>query len=252
MQKPKMILFDYGQTLVKETGFESFAAEEAVLSKAIKNPYGVTAKEMLELDRRLNEEIGRFTKETMDSYTIEVHNHPYQRFLYEYFGLEFQEDPYEIEKLFWDTAAPGEPTEGIKEVLEYLKENEIRVGVISNISFSGEALKRRLAEVLPEVEFEFILASSEYVFRKPNKFLFELALRKASLGPEDVWYCGDNLKCDILGASEVGIYPVWYTGANKTGGFDYLEEYEATHPGVHLFKAQTWDIFLDFLKNCHD
>lgn len=248
MRKPKMILFDYGQTLVKEEGFDSIAAQEAVLSRAIKNPYGVTPQEMLAFDRELNKEIGRFTKETMDEYKIEVHNHPYQRFLYEYFGLEFQEDPYQIEQLFWDTAAPGVPTDGIKEVLNYLKEQDIRVGVISNISFSGEALRRRLASVLPEYTFEFILASSEYVFRKPSKFLFQLALRKASLQAEEVWYCGDNILCDIIGASESGIYPVWYTGANKTGGFDYREDYEASHPEISLCKIEDWYRFIDFLK----
>lgn len=248
MQKPKMILFDYGQTLVKEEGFDSLAAEEAVLSRAIKNPYEVTAQEMLAFDRELNKEIGRFTKETMETYKLEVHNHPYQRFLYEYFGLEFEEDPYEMEQLFWDTAAPGVPTDGIKEVLNYLIENNIRVGVISNISFSGEALRRRLAAVLPEYTFEFILASSEYVFRKPNKFLFQLALRKAGLQPEEVWYCGDNILCDIIGAFEAGIFPVWYTGANKTGGFDYLEDYEANHPDVESCKIEDWYQFINFLK----
>ncbi|ABX43713.1 HAD family hydrolase [Lachnoclostridium phytofermentans] len=248
MRKPKMILFDYGQTLVKEEGFESLAAVEAVLSKAIKNPYGVTAQEMIAFDRELNREIGRFTKESMDDYKLEVHNHPYQRFLYEYFGLEFKEEPSEIEQLFWDTAAPGVPTDGIEAVLNYLKENDIRVGVISNISFSGEALRRRLASVLPDYDFEFILASSEYVFRKPNKFLFQLALRKAGLQPNEVWYCGDNLLCDINGASEAGIFPIWYTGANKTGGFDYLEDYEASHPDIPLCKVEDWHQFVEYLK----
>ena len=35
-----------------------------------------------------------------------------------------------------------------------------------------------------------IITSSNYMFRKPNKRIFDLALEKAELTPEDVWYIG--------------------------------------------------------------
>ena len=54
------------------------------------------------------------------------------------------------------------------------------------------------------------------MFRKPNKRIFELALEKADLNPEDVWYIGDNYECDVVGARNAGIFPVWYVGAKKT------------------------------------
>ena len=68
-------------------------------------------------------------------------------------------------------------------------------------------------KILPENEFEFIIATSGYLFRKPNKRIFELALEKADLSPEEVWYIGDNYDCDVVGARNVGIFPVWYLGA---------------------------------------
>ena len=37
-----MILFDYGHTLVNETGIDVLAGHAAVLSHAVKNPDGVT------------------------------------------------------------------------------------------------------------------------------------------------------------------------------------------------------------------
>ena len=67
--------------------------------------------------------------------------------------------------------------------------------------------------MLPEHNFEFILATSEYLFRKPNKRIFELALEKAELKPEEVWYIGDQYQCDIVGARNAGIFPIWYIGA---------------------------------------
>lgn len=41
--------------------------------------------------------------------------------------------PKNYDSVFWDAAAPGKATEGIREILTFLKENQIRTGVISNI-----------------------------------------------------------------------------------------------------------------------
>ena len=43
--------------------------------------------------------------------------------------------------------------------------------------------------------------------------IFDLALEKAELAPEDVWYIGDQYECDIKGALSAGLFPVWYIGA---------------------------------------
>lgn len=56
------------------------------------------------------------------------------------------------------------------------------------------------------------MASSEYVIRKPDRMLFETALRKAGLPAEQAWYCGDSIRYDVLGAHRAGIYPVLYEG----------------------------------------
>ena len=114
---------------------------------------------------------------------------------------------------------------GVEEMLAVLKRQNIRRGVISNLSWSGQALRERINRLLPEHQFEFILTSSEYMVRKPNPYLFELALRKAGLSPEEVWYCGDNVENDVMGAHGAGIFPVWYNHAGKTVelNFPHLE-----------------------------
>ena len=49
-------------------------------------------------------------------------------------------------------------------------------------------------------------------------------MEKAELLPEDVWYIGDNYQCDVVGARNAGIFPVWYIGAtsNPQGEDDVL------------------------------
>lgn len=207
--RPKMILFDYGETLITEAPFNGIAGEEALLRHAVYNPKGYSAQKIAALSEALFADMGKRARAN----DIETHNQAFERLLYESLGIKLALTPLETEICFWESAAPGTPTEGIRGLLSALNNAGIRTGVISNISFSGDALAERINRLLPENRFEFILASSEYVYRKPQPILFKLALTKADLRADEVWYCGDNPLCDIDGAAGAGIYPVWYQGA---------------------------------------
>lgn len=50
---------------------------------------------------------------------------------------------------------------------------------------------------------------------KPNKELFELALRSTALLPSDVVHIGDSIISDIRGASRLGIKAIWLNRKNK-------------------------------------
>lgn len=89
--------------------------------------------------------------------------------------------------------------EGVKGFLYLCDSAGIRKAIVSNLSFSGGALIERIGEILPEFDFEFILASSESVFRKPSRRIFERALALAGLEAEDCWFIGDDVVCDIEG-----------------------------------------------------
>ena len=223
MNKPKMIMFDYGQTLIREAKFNGVRGTEAVLKYAVKNKYNKSATEVQAYADELNKEIGRFDRTKIHLFQHEVPNHMFTKYLYESQGIEVSLTPEEIDDVFWNAAAPGTPTDGISQFLSFLKQNDIRTAVISNISFSGEAIRKRINTLIPDNEFEFILATSEYLFRKPNRHIFDLALEKAQLESGDVWYVGDQYKCDIVGARDAGIFPVWYTGGIDT---QYYEDKE--------------------------
>lgn len=213
MKMPKMILFDYGQTLIAEQKFDGVKGTEAVLRYATKNKYDLSAEQVREKANTINEELGRFDPQKRHLVQIEVPNTMFNPYLYESQGIEIPLSSEEIDTIFWDAAAPGKPTEGMKDFLEYLKNNGIRTGVISNIAYAESVVAERINRLLPENDFEFIITSSNYMFRKPNKRIFDLALEKAGLAPEDVWYIGDQYECDIKGALSAGLFPVWYVGA---------------------------------------
>jgi putative hydrolase of the HAD superfamily len=241
MKRPKMIMFDYGQTLISEGMFNGEAGTRAVLKYAKRNPNQISAKELQEFAKTLNRDIGRYDPDVRKAPFIEVHNHLFQNYLYQYFDIEIDLSQEEMEKVFWDNAADRKPTKNIEVLLKYLKEQEIRTAVISNISFSGKALENRIKTLLPEHNFEFILATSEYVFRKPHKRIFELALRKAKLNARDAWYCGDNAFFDVEGASKAGLYPVWYRGAS--------EQENRLIPEADCFTISDWMELIEKLKD---
>ena len=224
MRKPKMILFDYGQTLVNEKKFDGVAGCRAVLQFATKNKYGRTAEEVQAAADAINAELGRFDPKRRHLFQIEVPNHMFTAYLYQSMGIELSLTAKEIDRVFWDAASPGVPTDGLESFLAFLKEENIRTGVISNIAYCGEVVEERINNLLPEHNFQFIIATSEYMFRKPNQKIFQLALEKAGLLPEDVWYIGDNYQCDVVGARNAGIFPVWYIGAtaDPQGEMDVL------------------------------
>ncbi len=238
MKKPKMILFDYGQTLVDEEFFDGVKGTEAVLRYATRNKYNKSAKEVQAYAAELNRELGRFDPERKHLFQVEVPNHMFTKYLYESQGIEISLRPEEIDRVFWNAAAPGRPTEGIGEFLAFLKESGIRTGVISNISYCGEVVAERINNCIPDNDFEFIIATSEYMYRKPNGRIFGLALEKAELLPEEVWYVGDQYQCDIVGAGAAGLFPVWYVGAIDM-------KYE---PKEDALTIENWKELIELLK----
>lgn len=205
MKSPKMILFDYGHTLGYEPYFDGLKGTEAVMKHAVKNPQNKSAVEVQAFAEELTREIRMNT-----NHVIEVHGYIFDRLFYEYLGICFDIPISEVERIFWDNAAPGSLMPDADIMLDYINSLGIRSGVISNLSFSEISLTDRLNRLLPNNNFEFIITSSEYVFRKPHRYIFEVAINKSGLETDEIWFCGDNTTADIVGASNVGIYPIWY------------------------------------------
>ncbi|MCR4649015.1 MAG: HAD-IIIA family hydrolase [Lachnospiraceae bacterium] len=216
MNQPKMIMFDYGQTLVNEKKFDGVKGTAEVLKYATENRYNLSPEWVQAEANKINKEIGRFNYLTETLVNLEVHNRAFGAYLYESLGIKLSLTPEELDRVFWENAVDAEPTEGIAELLKELDDMGIRTAVVSNMAYAGSVVTDRINRILPDNKFEFIIASSEYIFRKPNPRIFRLALEKARLNASDVWYIGDNYECDVDGARNVGITPVWYKGALRS------------------------------------
>jgi putative hydrolase of the HAD superfamily len=63
--------------------------------------------------------------------------------------------------------------------------------------------------------FEYILVEGEFGAGKPDISVFTHVLGILGASPENAWMVGDDLKRDILGANEAGIFSIWVDPQNK-------------------------------------
>ena len=240
-----MIIFDYGQTLAAEAPFDGVAGSEALLKYATRNRHCYTAKQIQAFADELNRELKRYDPKYQKELTVEVPNHMFSSYLYRSLGIELALSAPEIDRIFWDAASPAVPTKGIENFLTFLSQKGIRTGVISNISYCGDALHERINSLLPGNEFEFIIASSEYMFRKPSPHIYKLALEMAELTAHEVWYIGDNFALDVEGANNAGLFAVHYLGALESRNLqNYVFSdmiYDVDSEKYRFITVSSWD-----------
>lgn len=241
MRKPDMIFFDYGHTLCYEPVQDYQAGWSAVMEHAVENPRGITAVELNDLCmgtyRKLFSQMRPLELET-DGFNLDAT-------IYDYLGLKFDVPLEELEYIRWCATEPIYPMEGIERFLSLCAGLGIRTAVISNISFSGNVLRRRIDEALPFHNFEFVVASSECVFRKPSEWIFRRAMGLAGVEPEQCWFIGDDVRCDIEGAARAGIWPIWFKCPLKC-----TYKPEARIPPQCMYKrVSDWDELGDILRS---
>ena len=240
MKKPEMIIFDYGHTLLYEPNHSTSAGNAAIYPYIAKNPNNISLEEF---DRTCTEVFAQIRKSRGG---LEIHEFAVLKTFYELMGIELSVSLPEAERIIWEGISIGAAMPQVKELLAYLREQGIRTGVISNICFSGNAMKQRLERVLPEHKFEFVLTSSEYAFRKPHPAMFQIALQKAGLTADKVWYCGDDFGADVMGAHGVGMFPVLYECKDVELFLPVLNERpECDFEYLYIHK---WDEMMDVLK----
>ena len=203
-----MILFDYGGTILREPDVDFLRGARAVFAHVVSNPNGLTPEDLSQFETRLYRSWEPARRMDYEPGELQL-----LRFKYEYNGIELDVSLAEAENILWDNTSPltgNSRTPYILETLSYLRRAGIRSGVISNIGWSAAALRRRIALLLPDNDFEFIIASCSYGIRKPDRRLFDMALRKARLSAEQVWFCGDTFETDVVGAASAGILPILY------------------------------------------
>ena len=198
---PEAVLFDLGDTLIVARTYRVEAGVEAMLDAAA-HRNGATVEQVVALARELNVEFGRRANDSSLEYSQRV----FHRMLYDSLGVSFDRSEAELERLYWDAAFEFVPEPGVAEMLAAVRETGVRMGVVSNASFSG------LLHY-----FEFLISTADYGLRKPHPQIFRVGLQRTGVAPERTWYVGNSLQFDVAGAVSAGITPVWYNRVGVEG-----------------------------------
>lgn len=109
------------------------------------------------------------------------------------------------------------PYPEVEAVLGELRQRGYILGIISDW---GVQLTAILHELGLSRYLDFAVVSALVGAAKPNGHVFQLALRRAQVRPEEALHVGDDYPSDILGARAAGIVPVFI---NRHAPLDHLD-----------------------------
>jgi putative hydrolase of the HAD superfamily len=205
MRKPDGILFDLWGTLINSVQFDPRRGHAAVL-ETCENPKSVGLDEVMDFGQRAVSA----TMAREEEVALEFTQASLLRMLSDAFDLRPRLSLPESEWVFWRAALQVRIIDGVSSLLDELASLGIPMGVVSNSSFAGSSLERELEIQGIRGHFQFVISSADYGVRKPDPLIFEVALRRLSLDAGQVWFAGDNVGYDIVGAQRAGIFPVAY------------------------------------------
>ena len=94
-----------------------------------------------------------------------------------------------------------------RELLRELRRTH-RLAVVSNFDYTPTARLVLEREGVADL-FDTVIVSDEVGWRKPKAVIFELALRRLGVGPEQALMVGDRADIDVAGAQAVGMAAAW-------------------------------------------
>lgn len=97
--------------------------------------------------------------------------------------------------------------EDVFPLLQFLKDSGYVLGLVSN---RDDPYHDEIKNMKLDSYFKFILAGGEVNAFKPDKLIFDHALKLAGTSASETMYIGDNYFADVVGARRAGLIPVLY------------------------------------------
>jgi HAD superfamily hydrolase (TIGR01509 family) len=101
---------------------------------------------------------------------------------------------------------PFEP--GMKEALEALRDQGLRLACVSNAFMGASILHQIMVERGLGGFLEHTVSSCEIGYRKPHPFIYQAALDKLGINAAEAVFVGDRLDADVEGPSRLGMRTV--------------------------------------------
>ena len=98
--------------------------------------------------------------------------------------------------------------DGARNLLDYLKTNNYKIGLITNSCYDETHIRRFIRKVGIEDYFDVVLTSSDERCAKPDARIFQKALDALHIKPEEALYIGDRPEYDAAGAKNAGMHSI--------------------------------------------
>ena len=102
--------------------------------------------------------------------------------------------------------------QGVYEVLESLLE-KYELALVSDAQWTFTEPEMAMLGLTPF--FKFRILSSRFGFKKPDGRLFDMAMKKLMIKPEESVYIGDNPQKDLVGAKKAGMTFILFRSGYK-------------------------------------
>lgn len=130
-------------------------------------------------------------------------------FIFEKYGIDFPKDVDELEYTVMNEMQKVYLTDEVKETLEKLQNEGVKMFILSNSIFTGRAAEKLLEEFGILRYFEKVFSSADYKMRKPAKKFFEVALNYINRDLSEIIYIGNDYRTDMGGAFTSGLDAIW-------------------------------------------
>ena len=100
-------------------------------------------------------------------------------------------------------------------ILELAKENNVKLGIITNGPSEHQWSKVKVLGVEKWIDKENIIVSGDYGINKPDVRIYEIMQEKLQIPNDCLYYIGDSLENDIVGANNAGWKAIWINRYKK-------------------------------------
>lgn len=137
--------------------------------------------------------------------------------------------------------AQAELIEGAQAVVAYLKEQDYKLGLLSNTMFTGVAHREDLARFGLADYFDTMVFSADVGKWKPNAEPFLHVLDDLNVSPQTAVYVGDDPASDVVGGRRAGMRTIHFKSSQRFASPDGVKPHAEIHSLEELLPLlQRW------------
>lgn len=210
----KAIIFDLDETLYDYKNADQISYDQ--VKKYLAKKKACTVTEISPFISKAKE----LVKKTLSSHTSSHNRILYFQKLVEILNLPYNEAD-KINKLYWETFYDSiSSREGVVELFDYLKEQKIKIAILTNFTTDYQFEKLKKLNLLKYIDV--LVTSEEIGVEKPDRRIFQTVINKLNLLPNQLLMVGDDFVSDIEGAIQSKIYAAHFNSEKIAIGSDYL------------------------------